>query len=356
MRPVISMASMLKTGLRVALGLLITVLSLKTVWHVERANVVSGRTQAHLEALAPVQVAPEYRNPAAEGELVLLTGALLATDLHDPLTGFQVNDAVALQRQVEMLQWREFCQQRENQRKQCEYQPRWLDVLEPSSRYDRQFSDRGLANPPVFPEESVTLWGEGNLLGAYQLSEPYFELLRDGPGFFDRWEIADPRQFDYAGDWYLYPDADDPAEQTVALYRLPPPQAEEEAGDRIGTLRVTYRLLPALELTVAGRQEGELIVPHEVNQYVWIQAMLPGSHSLQALLQGSGVFSGYDATGNRQGAWPMLLIGYGLLLPPLLRHSPLGRGYGDMQLRFRFAAMVAATLVTALVIRVAAIF
>ena len=217
MRPVTSMASWVKSGLRIALGLLITWLSLKTVWHVERANVVSGRTQAQLEELAPAQAAPEYRNPAAEGELVLLTGALLATDLHDPLTGFQVNDAVALHRQVEMLQWREFCQQRENQRKQCEYHPRWLDVLEPSSRYDRQFSDQGLANPPVFPEESVILWGEGNLLGAYQLSEPYRELLRDGPGFSGRWEIADPRELDYAGDWYLYPEADNPDEQTVAL-------------------------------------------------------------------------------------------------------------------------------------------
>jgi hypothetical protein len=167
---------------------------------------------------------------------------------------------------------------------------------------------------------------------------------------------VDPQQFDYAGDWYLYGDADGPDAGRRSLYRLPPPAAGENPGDRIGTLRVNYRVLPALQLTVAGRQEGELIVPHEVNQYVWIQAMFPGSHSLESLLQVSGVFSGYDAWGNRQGAWPMLLIGFGLLLPPLLRRTPLGPTYSDMQLRFRFAAMLAATLATALVIRVAAMF
>jgi hypothetical protein len=347
------MLSWIKTGLRIALGLLITFLSLKTVWHVERANVVAGRTQAQLEELAALQVAPEYRDPGAEGKLVLLAGELLATDLYDPLTGLQLQ-AVALHRQVEMLQWQEFCQQRENQRKQCEYLPVWLDVLQRSGRFDRQFSDQGLANPAVFPEESVTLWGEGNLLGAYQLSASYRELLQEGPGFFERWETVDPRQVDYAGDWYLY--GDGPDEGSRSLYLLPPAAAGENPGDRIGTLRVNYRALPALELTVAGRQEGELIVPHEVNQYLWIQAMFPGSHSLESLLQGSGVFSAYNVWGNRQGAWPMLLIGFGLLLPPLLRRTSLGPTYSDMQLRFRFAAMLAATLATALVIRVAAMF
>ncbi len=346
-------ASLLKAGLRIALGLLITWLSLKTVWHVERANVVGGRSQAQLEHMLPLRVTPEYRDPAAEGEFLWLTGELLATDLRDPLTGFQVR-GVALRRQVEMLQWHEFCQQRENERKQCEYRALWLDVLERTGRFDSQFGEQGLANPEAFPEESVTLWGEGNLLGAYQLSEPYLELLQSGPGFFERWEIVGPQQVDYAGDWYSYGEADDTSAEDHALYLLPPPAAEEEAGDRIGTLRVIYRVLPALEVTLAGRQEGELIVPHELSQYAWVEAMLPGNHSLESLLQGSGAYSGYDAWGNRQGAWPMLLIGFGLLLPPLLRRTPLGPVYGDMQLRFRFAAMVAATLVTGLAIRIAA--
>tara|TARA_R110002110_G_scaffold61225_6_gene172101 strand:+ start:711 stop:1772 length:1062 start_codon:yes stop_codon:yes gene_type:complete len=343
---------LLKTGLRIVLGLLITGLSLKTVWHVERGNVVGGRGQAQLEHLAAIRVAPEYRNPAAEGELVLLTGELLAANLHDPLTGFRVS-GVALQRQLEMLQWSESCRELENRRKQCQYQPRWLDVLERSDRFDRQFSEQGLANPGSFPGESVTLWGEGRLLGAYQLSESYRELLERGPFFFERWETVDPQQAGYAGSWYQ---RQDPAvaEGDFALYRQPPPLAGEQLGEHIGALRVRYRLLPALEVTVAGRQEGELIVPHEHNQYTWIQAMIPGSHDLTVLLQGSGAFAAPDVWGNRQGAWPMLLIGFGLLLPPLIRRTAMGPGYADLQLRFRFATMVAATLVTALVIRVVA--
>lgn len=348
-------SGLLKTGLRIVLGLLITGLSLKTVWHVERANVVDGRSQAGLEQLAPVQVAPEYRNPAAEGELVLLRGELLATDLHDPLTGFRVR-AVALQRQVEMLQWSERCQQRENQSRQCQYRPQWLDVLERTDRFDRQFSEQGLVNPAAFPENSVTLWGDGNLLGAYQLSEPYLELLQDGPGFFERWASVAPQQVDHAGTWYDYGEADSSGDDRPALYLRPPPAAGEAPGDRIGTLRVRYRMLPAMEISVAGRQEGELIVPFELNRYSRIQAMLPGSHELATLLYGSGAFTGYDVWGNRQGAWPMLLLGFGLLLPPIVRRTPLGPGYGDMKLRFRFAAMVAATLATALAIRVAAMF
>lgn len=150
MRPMISLVSWIKTGLRIALGLLITFLSLKTVWHLERANVVEGRTQAQLEQLA--------------------------ADPYDPLTGLHVR-AVALHRQVEMLQWNEYCQQRESERKQCKYQPLWLDVLERSGSFDRQFSDQGLANPAVFPEESLTLWGEGNRQGAWPMLLIGFGLL-----------------------------------------------------------------------------------------------------------------------------------------------------------------------------------
>ena len=66
------MLSWIKTGLRIALGLLITFLSLKTVWHVERANVVAGRTQAQLEELAAlhdVDEAPDTTRGVPPGML-----------------------------------------------------------------------------------------------------------------------------------------------------------------------------------------------------------------------------------------------------------------------------------------------
>lgn len=199
--------------------------------------VLAWQRQRALDAeAAAVTVDATRIDPANEGRRVSLRGELeVVQPPHDTHLGIQTRDAIALIREVEMLQWREDCSS-----DPCGYRLEWS--AEPV-RSDSFREPRGHANPASMPFTNARFDAREVKLGAFRVDA---ELAAAG--------IGEAR--------YPVTSAMLPPNLSASLRECDGALctgdvAEPAAGD----LRVRYRVVPAGARSLVGVQRGDRLVP-----------------------------------------------------------------------------------------------
>jgi hypothetical protein len=273
-------------GIVVGLGLFVAAFPLQW-WNEGRA--VQQRKSLEEGAAAVVATSSERVDPANEGRLVHVAGRVqAAAPLADPDFGLAV-DALALERRVEMYQWREKRETKE-QRKlgggtetvtEYRYSLDWDDDAIDSSGFRHADGHR---NPGSLPVGSRKVAAERAKLGAFALGP-------DIAARFDDWQRFDvPAEATAALDGFRRVDA--------GFYR-----GGDPASPQVGDVRVRFRRVPEGEYSFVARQSGDGLVQYPTragNSILLVecglrdaQAMFASAHAandaLTWLLRGAGM-------------------------------------------------------------------
>ncbi|HEY6544156.1 MAG TPA: TMEM43 family protein [Dokdonella sp.] len=214
---------------RVSLVAALIVLVLAVLaWQLQRARDGEPEPAASVDA--------ERIDPAHEGRRVSLDGKLEVLEPpHDTELGIETRDAIALIREVEMLQWREDCSS-----DPCGYRLEWSAEPVRSETF-RELE--GHANPASMPFTTARFAAREVKLGAFRVDAALAAAGIGEASYPVRSEMLPPnlaaslRECDGA---LCTGDAAEPA-----------------AGD----LRVRYRVVPAGERSLVGVQRGDRLLP-----------------------------------------------------------------------------------------------
>lgn len=193
-------------------------------------------------AAAVVEATPQKVDAAQDGKLVHLSGNVAApAPLTDEAFGITA-DSLALERKVEMYQWREKRESRERRtagggRKRVteyKYSLGWNDEQVDSSRFHRE---EGHENPGPLPLESRKVVAETAQLGAFTLDAGIARRFDD----WQRFEVPAGAASTAEG---LRPVA-------TGFYR-----GSDPGSPRLGDVRVTFRHVPEDTYSFVARQAG----------------------------------------------------------------------------------------------------
>ena len=123
-----------------------------------------------------VNIASDTVDPSNEGKLVSTNGEIKVIDesLKDDYFNIIVPSTGKLVRIVEMYQWVEDCET-ENEKTVCNYEKKWLDVVQNSS----SFEEVGHDNPSTMPFEEAVYYADTVELGAFKLSSTQIKNRKD---------------------------------------------------------------------------------------------------------------------------------------------------------------------------------
>ncbi len=253
-----------------------------------RRDAALGEGRASVASVAAATPSPSF-----EGRLVHVAGeATATTPVTDEAFGVNVS-ALALRRRVEMYQWHEKRDSKEEKQlgggtrtvTQYRYEQRWDDDAEDSSGFDQASTH---VNPDAFPFEDETRHADKVRLGGFVLAA---EVARQ----IDGWKPVPSEQvalppnlaasFRAAGEWFTTSvDMENPA---------------------VGDVRVRFEMVPAGRVSVIARQQGGALVPHASARGDDLVLVERGEHGAGAM---------FDAAGSRNNrlAWILRAVGFGL--------------------------------------------
>lgn len=265
------------------------------------------RDAALAEARATVQVVAEARPDASlDGRLVHVSGEAAATDaVTDEEFGVRV-PALALRRRVEMYQWQEKRERREESQAgggtrkvtQYRYEMRWDEDLIDSSRFEQR---SGHENPRALPYASQTRRAAGVSLGGYTLAPAVAREI---------------------GGWEHIP---------AAQVELPPNlaasfRAEERwfvsssdvGKPMVGDVRVRFERVPAGTVSVIARQQGTNLVPHSNADGAELLLVDRGQLGASAMFDAAGTRNSRAGWLLRGVGFALAFVGFTLLFRPLV--------------------------------------
>ena len=318
-------------GMIAGLVLLIVALGLQ-FWNEGRTlqrNGVLSEARASVESVAAATPSASF-----EGRLVHVGGeATATTPVTDEAFGVNVS-ALALRRRVEMYQWHEKRERKEEKQlgggtrtvTQYRYEQRWDDDAEDSSGFDQASTH---VNPDALPFEDETRHADKVRLGGFVLAP---EVARE----IDGWKavaadkiVLPPNlavSFRAAGEWFTT--SADP-EQPV-----------------VGDVRVRFDMVPAGPVSVIARQVGSLLTPQVSARGDALVLVERGEHSAKEMLDDAG-------SRNNKLSWVMRAVGFGLawlglglLFKPLVVMADVVPVFGRLA---GFGAGVVSALLAALI-------
>ncbi len=212
-------------------------------WNEGRAVQTRKSLDEGAGAVVAAQITP--RDAALDTRLVHLSGpAVVDIAPRDPRFGIEQR-AIRLERMVEMFQWRERSETREEKKvggavertTTYTYSKEWSDGLNDSSRFN---NPAGHQNPSSMPYETASFQAQSGKLGDYRLDTGVL-------GQVSGWTALDVRPDDLAadlrtefsshGEWlYRGANANDPA---------------------VGDIRLRFRYVPEQTISVIARQSGD---------------------------------------------------------------------------------------------------
>lgn len=285
----------------ILIGLALLLASIILLWWNEGRAVLTDKGLK--EGASLVVAAPSDRiDPANDGKLVHVSGrGVTEKALTDPDFSFMTAKALVLRRQVEMFQWQEHKQTKENKKiggsvektTTYSYSKVWSSSLYNSSHFH---DPNGHANPAAMPYTALTIRASDAQLGAYRLPEDMLQLsaqetLRPP----DNISLAKGRAV--GGYIFIGNNPDSP---------------------EIGDMRINHAYAPEQDVSILARQHGDTFAPFSVSGGKRTICMLrPG------LYDASGMF---DAAHNenalltwllRAGGILGLFIGFSLIFRPL---------------------------------------
>lgn len=238
-------------------------------------------------AAAVVSVESATADPAHDGGLVHMTGRLDSdATLQDP--EFPVaEEALALRRQVEMYQWHEE-EERRNDETRYSYRTDWSSRVIDSRRFNRT---TGRENPTSMPFDHYEVRADDITLGAFNLSETFTRQLDNyrtvglEEGMLGQLSGNLPSQPHLVGNQLYF--------------------GENPDNPQVGDTRVTFSIIEPHEASVIGQQQGSMLSSYPTQAGDNLAMVSVGTHSpgemfdqamaenvmLTWLLRGGGLFA-----------------------------------------------------------------
>lgn len=270
-----------------------------------------GRTMKRDAALgegrATVQAVENAQpRPALDGRLVHVSGDAVATaPVVDEEFGVDLA-ALALRRRVEMYQWHERREKKEEKQlgggtrtvTEYRYEQRWADEAIDSSEFAQP---AGHANPGAMPYSSQTHRAEAVRLGGFGLASGVAAQIGG-------WRDVAPSQvtlppnlaasFRTAGEWFT--------------------TSADPARPALGDVRVRFEMVPAGMVSVVARQQGEMLVPHATGTGEELLLVERGRLDAGAMFDAEGSRNSTLGWILRLAGFVLAWIGFNLLLRPLV--------------------------------------
>lgn len=292
------------------------------------------RDAALAEARAEVRTAGAAPVAGLEGRLVHVSGdASAATPVSDEAFGVNA-PALALRRRVEMFQWREKRDRREEKQvgggtrtvTEYRYETRWDDELVDSAEFQRS---EGHENPATMPYASEVRRADGVRLDGYAL-DPAIAAQIEG------WERMPLASIELPANLAASFRADDEWFTTSANPDDP----------QVGDLRVRFDLLPAGAVSVIARQQGGALVPHQTSKGETLALVERGRHDAGGMLAAEGARNSRLGWILRGVGFVLAWVGFAVMFRPLVVLADvlpiLGRlaGFGTFVLSGLLAMML----------------
>jgi hypothetical protein len=243
-----------------------------------------------------ISVNADAVEPANMGKLIHVTGqATTVETLTDPVFGIAAN-ALQLERNVEMYQWQE-SSSRSTKKKlgggtetvtTYSYSKEWSDELIDSGDFKES---SGHENPSDMPYTSQTLVANHVTLGAFTVPSALVERINA----FEEAPMA----------------ADTTVPAALEGKALVQPNGfyigTNAAAPQVGDMRVTFRVVKPLEVSIIAAQAGSSFAPYRAKTGGTIELLQIGAVSAEQMIQQA-------QASNRMFTWILRLVGFLIML------------------------------------------
>ena len=280
-------------------GLLLVGAALPAMWCNEGRAVTTARSLEEGQA-AVIGVAADVVDPANEGRLVHLTGhADTAETLRDPDFGVTAN-AIRLVRTTEMYQWQEH-EKSETRDKlgggketvtTYTYHETWSERAIDAGSFHQSSSH---ANPGPIPYASTAFVAKTVTLGAFILSRPLVEEMKEGTAL----PVTEARA------------ATRPRTTGVRLVGDGYYRGRDPASPAIGDVRVRFSVVRPQTVSVVARQSGTSFAPYQTRAGDALLMLEAGPRSAQSMFRSAALV-------DRVLTWILRAVGFVLLFAGVL--------------------------------------
>lgn len=242
--------------------------------------------RALLEGAGSVQsVSADTVDPAHEGQLIHISGLATTTEtLTDGNFGVSVN-ALRLEREVEMYQWRENSETEgtgENRRTVYTYERVWSDRLIDSSGFEQP---QNPANPTSMAYNNQELVAQNVTVGAYTLPESMVSRV----GRAEALPVTEPAPITgtqiVQGQYYL---------------------GNNPQSPQIGDMRVSFSVVNPTDVSIVAQQSGSSFVPYQVTSNRTIDMVQNG------IVPAEDMFESAQAS-NTMLTWALRIAGFAVM-------------------------------------------
>lgn len=243
-----------------------------------------------------VSVLADKVDSGNEGKLVHVSGEAVTDEkLNDPVFGVQAN-ALKIRRSVEMYQWEESTSS-ETKKKlgggtetvtTYSYSKDWSSNIINSSEFK---NPQGHANPKSMPYQSENWQAKKVNLGDFLLSSSLVSMINS----------FEPLA---AGNGEQLPDAlKDKAKVVDGGFYI----GEAPASPKVGDLRVTFKMVKPLNVSVVSTQKGNSFVPYVSSNGNSVELLQTGTHTAEQMFQKA-------MDDNKALTWILRIVGFVLMM------------------------------------------
>ncbi len=293
-------------------GLLFLVAFPVQFWNEGRA-VRRIKTLAEGKGAVVADVTTETILPENEGKLVHMIGLATATGtIADSKFGISVDDALKLQRNVEMYQWHEDVKTKSKKKlgggkrkeKTYSYYKDWSSsYIDSNDFHDNSRSEIDSGNPNM-PFQSKTEIADKVLVGAFRLSESLTNMIDSFESLDVSGQIENlpddfkDRALAHSGGFYL---------------------GEDPGKPKIGDIRVSYAVVQPTTISFVSQQQGESFRPYSAKSVSGtIERLEIGEHSVDEMFEHMENENTMLTWLIRVGGLALMVVGIGLALSPLV--------------------------------------
>lgn len=289
------------------IGGLLLLASFALLWWNEGRAIGEARALAE-GAGAVVDVGIDALDPAREGELLHVTGAVDARpEARDDATGIAV-DALQLRRVVEMYQWVEKRSSKEEKKlgggsetvTVYDYEQQWND--DPIDSGDFKKSETH-ANPSDWPLRSDSFAAGEVTLGAFTLAQPVRDALGSWQDLPAKITAQLPEQF---GEFRRM--------ASGVLYRGVDPERPQ-----IGDMRVRYEYQPEATYSIVAKQTGTMLDRYVASNGREVLLVEDGSVPAAKMFEGAQSRNSLITWLVRLGGTVLMWIGLSMVFAPISR-------------------------------------
>jgi hypothetical protein len=308
----------------VLVGLVLFVVAFPLLFWNEGRAVRTAKSLAE-GASGVTSVGPSALDPANDGRLVHMTGNATTADvLRDDAFGVTA-PAIALERRVEMYQWREKSESETRNKlgggtetvTVYSYEKAWDASLIDSGA----FKEGGHDNPPEMPFASQRWRASHVALGAFALSPEQIEKIGGEEPF--------PMGVDHLAE--LPEDLQENTKVSAGGFYIGDPSTAS-----IGDLKVSYQAIPPHVISIVGVQQAATFAPYQAAAGDAILLVADGPHTAAGMFEAEQAANTLMTWLIRAGGFALMFFGLLMIFKPLsvfgdvipLVGSLLGAGIG----------------------------